>query len=389
LDKPANLYIDDLILTGNRADLFGNSRNTAGELYVQRAGRRWNIGAGGRFELTFANGQIVRWHNLAQDPYRLRNLVEGTTLGPSPMPVDASGTGEGGSEDLGKTVRTRARITEMNVVRAVITCEWRFVDDPNSPIDDRPFQRWVYTVYPTGQVYVAVESTAKAESRPATQLGLAATVSTKADDGMQIHASSASGQHSTYGTARSESADALLLYALGEPQEVKTIREQRDRDRGRVSLLAIRPPTDAGVEKWVCRLTLGRASEISDEEAAARAADYAKPGGLQLKFGSFAVASRPGVGESGFNRAFGCYVISPDRGRVLFTIDGRTQPRFSPAFKIINTQGREAWVYVNHLSFDKVARDTEGNLLFQLPDIIRDQRTVEVLFRQPQRSGGS
>ncbi|MEK7731570.1 MAG: hypothetical protein AAB363_06905, partial [Planctomycetota bacterium] len=91
VSKPAQVRLDDILLTGNRVDLVGDSRSSNGALYVQQVGRRWNIGAGGRFELTFANGQITNGYNLAADPNRLRNLVQGTTLGPSPVVVGASG----------------------------------------------------------------------------------------------------------------------------------------------------------------------------------------------------------------------------------------------------------------------------------------------------------
>ncbi len=389
LDKPTDFYFDDLILTGNREDLFGDSRNTEGALYVQRAGRRWNVGAGGRFELTFANGQIVRWHNLAHDPYRVRNLVEGTTLGPSPMVIGASDTGESGFAELGKMVVARARITEMNPVRVVITCEWRFVDDVDAPLNNQPFQRWVYTIYPTGQVYVAVECTAKTNSWSASQLGLAVTLSSRTGDGLQTRTSSESAQPPTFATARTESTDSFLLYTLSEPHRFVPIRQQVADERRRVSLVATRPAKGLDVETWVCQLTLGPASEISDRQASARAIDYCEPGGLHLELGSFGAADRPTVGQNGFDQASGCYVIAPDGGQARFVIDGRVRPRFSPAFQIIDTEKLEAWIYVNHLIFDKVARDADGNLIFQLPKTIRDRTTVEVLLRRSQRLGGA
>ncbi|MDO8630598.1 MAG: hypothetical protein Q7R41_08890, partial [Phycisphaerales bacterium] len=140
-DKPLAVRFDDILLAGNRADLLGDSANKIGNLYVQQAGRHWNIGSGGRFEISFANGQITNWYNLAADPYRLRNLVRGTTLGPSPVVVDESGMPLGDFSALGRSVAARQRIVEMNAVRVVVESEWRFVDEPNEALDRRPFQR--------------------------------------------------------------------------------------------------------------------------------------------------------------------------------------------------------------------------------------------------------
>ncbi|MEK7731498.1 MAG: hypothetical protein AAB363_06530, partial [Planctomycetota bacterium] len=186
VSKPVELRFDDILLTGNRVDLLGDSRNTTGALYVQQAGRRWNVGAGGRFELTFANGQITSWYNLAADPNRVRNLVRGTTLGPSPVVVGASGAELGDFSVLGKSVVARQRIVELNAVRAVVASEWRFVDDPDASLNDRPFQRWVYTVYPSGQVFVAVEATGMTKSWTPPGLGLAVTVASSAADEWRI-----------------------------------------------------------------------------------------------------------------------------------------------------------------------------------------------------------
>ena len=68
LENPVDLHLDDILLTAYRQDVFGDSGDREGNLYVQRVGRHWRIGAGGQFELAFANGQIVAWYNLAADP---------------------------------------------------------------------------------------------------------------------------------------------------------------------------------------------------------------------------------------------------------------------------------------------------------------------------------
>ncbi|MCH7702954.1 MAG: hypothetical protein IID37_14825, partial [Planctomycetes bacterium] len=74
-DRPIELRFDDIILADNREEVMGSSTGDDGKLYLQRDGRRWRIGAAGRFELGFANGQIVAWYDLESDPNRLRTLV--------------------------------------------------------------------------------------------------------------------------------------------------------------------------------------------------------------------------------------------------------------------------------------------------------------------------
>ena len=212
--EPIDLWLDDFLLTVHREQLLGEPRNDTGSLYVERAGRRWNIGAGGRFEITFANGQIVRWHNLAQDPYRLRNLVEGTALGPSPMAIGATDGGDAGFNALGSEVVVRSQLLEVNPVRVVLACDWRFQDDVDRPLLDRPYQRWEYTIYPTGQVFFTVECTARTPDWEASQLGLGVTVSTRPGDGLRTRTTSQAEQPPAYATARTDSTDMFLLFAL-------------------------------------------------------------------------------------------------------------------------------------------------------------------------------
>ncbi|MCH7807607.1 MAG: hypothetical protein IIB60_00155 [Planctomycetes bacterium] len=387
-DQPRTLHFDDLILTGNRVDLFGDSRNTAGALYVQRVGRRWNIGAGGRFEITLANGQIVGWYNLAQDPYRQRNLVAQATLGPSPLVLSGDAAPVDGFAALGEAVAVHPRVEEANAVRVVVACDWRFVEGSDAALWagtplDRPFQRWVYTIYATGQIYAAVECTARTDSWSPSHLGLAVELTATAADGVQTHTSSDPAQPPAYALARSETADYALLYAMADPRDMTVSQTRTEQGKRRVSFVASASLTGKNVERWVCQLLLGSAGAVSYREALARAGDYWQPGALELELGSPVTAGAPDLTPQGFDRASGCHVIAPDRGRVRFVIDGREHPRFSPAFKIIDSEGLDAWVYVNHLIFHPIAHDVDGNLIFQLPDVVTDRTTVEVLLRPP------
>ncbi len=388
VSKPSELRFDDILLTGNRVDLLGDSRNTTGAIYIQQAGRRWNVGAGGRFELTFANGQITSWYNLAADPNRVRNLVHGTTLGPSPVVVGANGSELGDFSALGKSVFARQRIVEMNAVRAVIASEWRFVDDPDATLDNRPFQRWVYTVYPSGQVFVAVEATGMTKSWAPPGLGLAVTVASSADDEWRMQTpsptdGSAEPPKPVYAAARSQPRDTALVYMFDTASPSSRIVEQADSTARRVLLIGTQESAPVGVAKWACQLVLGSAGEVSDADAAARALEYAGPASMRVEVGSPVTPSNSPSRSDGFDPSSGTYDFSPDQGRVRFVIDGQKRARFSPAFRIVGARDQEAWVYVNHLILSKVARDAGGNLVFQLPGTIRQSTLVEVLLRHP------
>ncbi len=391
--KKVRLRFDDILLAYNREDVLGNSRNTTGDLYLQRAGRRWNIGAGGRFELTMAGGQIVRWFNLAADPHRLRNLVEGTVLGPSPVVVDTTGSPQSDFSALGKSVVVRQRIEEMSPVRVVVWCEWRFTDDPAVPPDDRPFQRWVYTIYPTGQMFVEVEATAAAGPDWSPQLGLAVTFASaqpgeietrvvSGDRAVEHEESSAGSSQLLYATARSQVADSFLMYVPFAGHTPTRIVEQVDPTNRRTSFVVINSTGEPVVQRWVSQITFSLSGRVPDDEAASRAADYIEPAPIELEIGSPVVGKSGGARTDGFDAATGCYVLAPEGNRVRFVLDCRKRPCFSPAFCIARSDWQEAWVYVDHLIFDAVARDARGQLIFQLPETITDRTTVEVLFRQ-------
>jgi len=393
-DRPTTVWIDDLLLTGNRIALFGDPENDAGDLYVQQVGRRWRIGAGHRFELTFANGQIVGWYNTTDDPYRQQNLVQGTTLGPSPVVVEPVNQPNHDFSALGEMVIARPQILEMNAVRVVVGSDWRFVDSPDQAVDGRPFQQWIYTIYRTGQVYVTTRCTSTTDSWQVGELGLAVTVASGGDDQLRTQAARRAEPDGTatipaFGSARITSGNAYLLYASGGNDLSSRMIVQTDQDQKRASFVALTAGPEGGVRQWRSHLLLARRQDVSDDEAVQRAFDYARPVISHLEIGALAGDAAlehqdedaPLTGES--------TRIRPDGGRVRFVIDGQVRPRYSPAFEIVGADRREAWVYVNNLVYAKTSYNATGSLLFQLPGIIRDRTTVEVFFRDAAHSEDS
>jgi hypothetical protein len=281
----------------------------------------------------------------------------------------------------------------------VITCEWRFVDDPEDArgaLEDRPFQRWVYTVYPTGQLYISVEATVMTPYWMAPQLGLSVALAPTPDDEIRTLGASgtAEGEEAdapAYATARSTASDAFLLFVVNEANGPVHFRAatigtgDTPAETDLVSLIGVQGRDEGDVQTWLCHVLVSSSSTISDDEARARAVGYARPVPPRVETGTLMAAGEEGPDKVGFDPSDGCFVIVPDEGRVRFWVDGAERPSFSPRFKILGhgnapAEGDEAWVYVDDVILEQVARDAEGNLIFQLPGIIKESVAVDVLF---------
>ena len=385
--EPVTLLLDDILLTASRKTLVGNPEDPQGGLYAMRVGRRWKFGANhpGQFELTFANGQIVEWYNLEADPHRLRNLVWGTALGPTLV------TSDGRSVD--RAVSVKSRILELSDVRAVISSEWRTTDGA-TPADQTghhpPTRRVIYTIYPTGQVYVRLTSPNGGVQPSTSGFGLAVSVAASPESGLEtMMTKREKGKPSphlpTYAAARMTSSDSLLLYAVRDAEGTMRVEQITHGSRGsadETSFAAFPPEGAAAKTNWACHLLLASAGQVDGSQVLARAFGYAAPVLPHLELGSYEPVEGGEPGETGFDSGSGCFMIAPDRGRVRLILDGSLQPYFSPAFRISNPQRRDARVYVDHLIFDHAALDSEGNVVFQLPFTVDRRVMVEVLFPQ-------
>lgn len=367
-ESALKLSLDDIVLTSNRQDVFGDSRNAVGGLYTQRAGRRWNIGAGGKFELTFVNGQITAWYNLESDPHRVRNLVQGTTLGPAPVALSEDGTELGDFSAWGRSVAARQRLVEANRVRIVVSGDWHFVDSLDQPTDGRPFQRWTYTIYASGAMFVEVEAAARTSEWSPPKLGLAVSVASAAPDEWTI----AGGQGAL---ARSTSTGASLVYAVfGAGATPTTIADPRAK---RVSLIqAIK--SDAPIARWIALVALGSMESLSGAHAESVPAAFLDPQPIRLEVGR--ASGGPSNGrEVRLNPATGVHKIEAEHGQARFTLEPNTQGGPACVFEVQGVGRDTCWVYVDHLVLEEVARLPDGNLLFQVPHPKARPLPVEVL----------
>ncbi|RME36821.1 MAG: hypothetical protein D6788_10800, partial [Planctomycetota bacterium] len=425
-DHPVEVRLDDLLLTSFRRTLLGDPEHRDKGLYVQRVGRRWRIGAKNDrtdFELTFARGQIIAWYDMHDDPYRLRNLVRGTSLGPTPVILEEGRIQPRGFAPLGEAVHSAIRILEMNPTRVVVACEWRFVRDAiraGEPSDAAPVHRWVYTIYPSGQVYAAGEVTVAHGGWRAGKLGLAVGAWAPPNDppsadvfGPESGGGASPDDVPPHAVLRYGAEGAALLFVPRNAERLRVVREgnalsanpiteaasagpggkpEAESDKGlsseTLTLLAegIGRPVGDGRVRWRAHLVLTRGRALAPEEAARRAREYRTPPMPRLEVGAFSTIRDDRGGEAqGFDPVGGCYVIQPDEGRIRLYLDPRTGPRYSPVLVIPNPQGRQAWVYVDNLIERNVSVTPRGELVFQLPGEIRRRTVVEALFRLPEQ----
>lgn len=400
--RTVDLTLDDVILTTDREELLGDARGAEGSLFVQRVGRRYRVGSAGRFDLTFEHGQVVEWFNLAADPHRLVNLVGGTVLGPSPVvvwPEDEEYAGPADFRPLGEIVRARQAIAEMSVVRAVVVSEWQFTRDPEQEDASLPFQRWRYTIYPSGEVFVNVECTARWPGWEPEQLGLAVSVNHRLGFVPQVHEVAGLHdpeplRHVAFAAAAQEAGTkpAALLYTLADSRRTPRIIHPDPEHARRLSFVATGSMSGTQTEVWSCRLSLMTTEAASEATVADRAVAYAFPPPIALQVGWPAAttateptaesAAAPSRGAQAFDHADGSFVLRPEDGLVRFSLDAQRHLFLSPAFRITGSKDLTTWVYVDNMLFEHTARDAEGNLVFQLPGRLRKPTTVEVLLRE-------
>ena len=387
ISQPTDIYIDDILLTTHRVDLFGQAGNDAGALYVQQMGKRWNVGAGGRFELVFANAQIVGWHNLQADPYRVHNLVRQTTLGPSIVSLRRDGRPAPPDTAPRPALLAAPNLIEANDVRIVIQCIWSLVAGDDTSKDPDSSQVWTYTIYPTGQIYAEVACNGPLATGPWGQ-ALAVSVAGEAGDITRCYTppigvdNSEKAPHPPHAIARLSRADAALLYAL-ESSAPGYAMAPMDASGPGTTFLATRP-SEAPTTPRRCHMLLTQSSTTTDEELQTRAHQYAHPPALTFEIGAPSSDTARSLDPTGFDHSTGAYVVSPNRNQVRFTVDGRARPLFAPAFEVEAPEDQDAWVYVDHLIYRPTVRDANGHVHFQIREKVDRLMHIVVFFNRHQ-----
>lgn len=389
--EPVEWVLDDVILANNTADLFGRSDGPDGEMFVRRRGRRWSVGAAGRFELGFGGGQILQWHDLATDPNRLNNLVANTILGPSPvvMPADEFSPGSESAGDfveLGETVVARQRVSEVSPVRVVVETEWRFAPrGASETAADGPFQRWTYTIYPSGSVYCHVHcTTASGDWRP-DDIGLAVSRADRGnleffshppaqlrDEGRLRHVSFA-------GIRPSDVTGASLLFTMHDARRAPQLDFFQEPEAGRATVVASGGRVHYDADEWSALLCVWPPETGTGLHPANRSLDYSFPTErITIGTGRRILDDTGDANADGFNEQRGCHVLAAESRRVSVELNGSELPLYSPAFVIRETAGLTGWVYLDSDALEVTGRDANGDLLFQIPQTVTGRLRVDV-----------
>jgi hypothetical protein len=399
-EGPLEFFVDDLILAQNARDLVGSPTDGAGRFFVRTEGRRVRTGVTGQFELAFSNGRIVQWFDLARDPNRIRNLAGSGPIGPVPVGLTIVPgaipriAAEDPWSETGPAVESFQKIVEASAVRAVIWGEWRFGVEAGAAAatEDKPYQRWVYTVYPTGRVYVETALSLGAAAAPR---ALGALVACAEGEGFRrlVHAPRADardalGRRLGYALfARPEHGCSDLVFALHDSDAMPKARPVRHGEEARQGVLFYndRP---VRTEAWAGVLAVWPADLDGPRQVERLLADYVEPTPIEVLAGRL-VRSDPGdLDEDGFNESRGHYTIAPSGRVARIRIDGRVRTRHEPVIIVTDTAGADVWAYVDGIPLETIGRDVEGNAVFQVPGLVNKLTLVEVTV-EPRRQAAS
>jgi hypothetical protein len=303
----------------------------------------------------------------------------------------------------------------------VIASEWRFANGSEEDDADRPFQRWRYTIYPSGDVFVHVECTAAWPGWEPHQLGLAVNLNRRLGFTTQVHEVAGLNdpeplRHVAYAAAvgTPPAQAASMLYTLADSRRTPRIIHPDPAKSGRLSFVATGSLSDAPTAEWTCRINLLSASDADEVNLATRAVSYAFPSPLAVQVGQPAMngdasaaapdpappatvtdaaappapPAPPARGAQSFDPATGCYALRAEDGLVRFSLDAPRHLFLSPAFCIVGSQDKSAWVYVDNMIFEPTARDANGDLIFQLPGRAREGDDGRGSFYGKNEQGG-
>ncbi len=397
LEDPVDLYFDDMVLADNAKNVLGSPSGNPGDLYVRTEGRRARVGVVERFELVFARGRIVQWFDLQSDANRLHNLTGGGPLGPTPVwlpgdPDEIVRIDEtAGWEKMGPAAESFQKLVEATAVRVIVWGEWRFGSPAavaSAPSGDAPFLRWVYTVYATGRVYVEFAGTLRPPA-PAQRIGYLVACADgegfrtiphpaqPADAGGPITADSLS-----YVLChRDEPNRADLLFAFFRAATAPAARTLRHGEEPRLGTLFHGGQADA-VTAWAAMLNVWPFDIDGPAQAEPMVLDYVNPMPIVIDAGRLVRTDAGDIDNDGFNEARGHYTLEPDGNVVKLRLDGSRRMRFGPAFRIVDVADCDVWAYVDGLEIRPIARDADGDAVFQIPRVLDRETLVEVTSRK-------
>jgi hypothetical protein len=381
---PKELYLDDLILADNTRWVLGEHAG-ADELHVFTRGLRIHVDVPARFELAFAEGVLVRWHDPGGG-----NLVDSAGLGPWPVPLaeDWAAQPAGIAYDdpqlfasWGPAVAAGQRLLEATPFRVVLEGRWRFVPPgPTStrPAAELPGHTWQYVIYPSGRVHVRVTSRAPQAGWSAPRLGYAVGLDGHRDFRALAPPSTVPPGFALLARPGPDRGD--LLWAWPQSLPLTRQRELVSEDERRLALLVGDLPV-AEVVDTAHLLRIWPADIDAALDGAGFAADYRNPATITATAGELVTDTAGDLDHDGYNEAQGSYELALADDVLRFTCEPGPYPRFDPVLRVHGTAGRQCWVYARGRLINTVGRDADDNLLFGLGRLVSSPVAVEVHTR--------
>lgn len=388
---PLDLYFDDIALADNERTILPGG-GAADELYALSRGRRLYVGANGRFELAFVDGVIAGWHPSREK--RRINLTVPSGLGPWPVMLDsgwasaAAGVAYDDSDmfaDWGDRVAAGQAIVEATAFRLIVEGQWRFMRSEaaaTQPASHRGHV-WQYTIYPSGKIYVRLRTDDAGAGWSRALLGAAVVLDGRQGFEPVDHSASDSGnaQAQFVLLSRSEPGRSDLLWTPYDAAVAHTQRVFESADRGRIAVVAGGlPPAEMADSAHMLCIWPTNLDGIA--ESASLSEDYRDPVRIEPTVGRVVSDSPGDMDGDGFNESQGCYELAPIGGVLRFRFDPGRRLRHQPVFRIHVARSDRCWVYVDGRILKRLARDGQGRLLFEIPEIVRRPTAVEINVRQ-------
>lgn len=403
---PLDLFLDDVILADNTEYEFGEDAGP-GELYVFRQGRRTHAGAHDRFELAFADGQIVAWYagsppsesTVAAQPTSIElvqpdddedaplprpNLAARRGIGPHPVPLADNWADPGTPPpawdapdlfaDWGQAVIAEQWLREASPTRIVIQGQWQFAAGGGLPTGQaarqHPAHLWQYVIYPNGEIYVVVATSLPGDRAwPTPQMGCVIAL-----DGRQGFDPLVTNRPPGVLFARPGYA-ADLVWIPHDPALLATARRLASGDQRTIAVLGGARPTAALLETaHLIRIWPHDINAAADAETFA--ADYRQPASVHCDVGELITDASGDLDHDGYNEGHGCWELRPAEDKLRWHYAPDKIIRHAPRFRIHDSQDRDCWVYVDGRVLGNLPRDRDGRVLFTLPTVI--DRPVEL-----------
>lgn len=386
---PLTLHLDDFVLADNTREMLSGG-TSAGDVSVRSAGRRTHVTVRDRFDLGFCDGQICSWTSESS-----ANLVACSGLGPWPVALRAGWYADHDAPPayddprmfagFGEVAVAAQRVVEATSYRVQIDGQWRFVSTASTDEREPAEIGWRYTVYADGRVFVLLRCNPGAAPWPQEYLGQAVAV--RGDRQFErVPAAVSADRAAPVFTllARNGAQRADLLWIPSSPADAAHSMFLSTSDQRRDGIIW-GERSAAGTVEFASQLVVWPRDIEAGIDAVPLARNYQQPPKVSVLTGNLLRDCAGDLNNDGYNEGEGTYELAATDGIVRFRLacPAAVPDRFR--FRVRNTAGAKAWVYVSGRILRETGRDAEDNLLFTLPVTSAATQDVEINTR-PERT---